>query len=84
MIVQGHGEIILRGEIAETLNSNMRYLENIQSRVRQAIATGKDRQSMADITIESCGKSRIPLNGLVQRLHADNLLSIYDREIAAA
>jgi hypothetical protein len=34
---------------------------------------------MREISIESCGKSRIPLNGLVQQLHAANLLSLYDR-----
>ena len=31
-----------------------------------------------DITIEECGLSRIPLGGLVQRLHQANLLTLYD------
>ncbi|MBN1889898.1 MAG: MBL fold metallo-hydrolase [Thermoflexales bacterium] len=79
MIVQGHGELILRGEINGTLSSNIKYLEVIQVRVRDAIAAGRKRQSIQGISIEACGKSRIPLNGLVQRLHLDNLLSLYDR-----
>ncbi|MBP7689246.1 MAG: hypothetical protein KA765_15120, partial [Thermoflexales bacterium] len=29
--------------------------------------------------IESCGKARIALNGLVQQLHAANLITTYDR-----
>jgi glyoxylase-like metal-dependent hydrolase (beta-lactamase superfamily II) len=78
-IVQGHGEVVLRGEINETLDSSVRYLEAIQSRVAKAVATKKPRESMREISIESCGKSRIPLNGLVQQLHVANLLSLYDR-----
>ena len=78
-IVEGHGEVILRGEINETLDSNVRYLEVIQSKVAKAIAAHKPRASMREISIESCGKSRIPLNGLVQQLHMANLVSLYDR-----
>jgi cyclase len=78
-IVQGHGEVILRGEINETLDSSVRYLEAIQSRVTKAIAAQKPREAMREISIESCGKSRIPLNGLVQQLHVANLFSLYDR-----
>ena len=78
-IVEGHGEVILRGEINETLDSNVRYLEVIQSKVAKAIAAHKPRESMREISIESCGKSRIPLNGLVQQLHMANLVSLYDR-----
>jgi glyoxylase-like metal-dependent hydrolase (beta-lactamase superfamily II) len=78
-IVQGHGEVVLRGEINETIDSSVRYLEAIQARVAKSIAAKKPRESMREISIESCGKSRIPLNGLVQQLHVANLLSLYDR-----
>jgi len=80
-IVQGHGEVILRGEISETLDSSARYLEAIQSKVAKALAAQKPREAMREITIESCGKSRIPLNGLVQQLHTANLYSLYDRGV---
>jgi cyclase len=82
-IVQGHGEVILRGEINETLDSSVRYLEAIQSKVAKAIAAQKPREAMRDISIESCGKSRIPLNGLVQQLHVANLFSLYDRSVSS-
>jgi cyclase len=78
-IVQGHGEVILRGEINETLDSSVRYLEAIQSKVAKALVAQKPRETIREITIESCGKSRIPLNGLVQQLHMANLYSLYDR-----
>ncbi len=78
-VVQGHGEVVLRGEINETLDSSVRYLETIQGKVAKAVAAKKPREAMREISIESCGKSRIPLNGLVQQLHAANLLALYDR-----
>jgi cyclase len=78
-VVQGHGEVVLRGEINETIDSSVRYLETIQTKVAKAIAAKKPREAMREISIESCGKSRIPLNGLVQQLHTANLLSLYDQ-----
>lgn len=81
-VVQGHGEVVLRGEINETIDSSVRYLEAIQTKVAKAISADKPRESMREISIESCGKSRIPLNGLVQQLHAANLLSLYDRSVS--
>lgn len=80
-IVQGHGEVILRGEINETLDGSVRYLEAIQSKVSKALAAQKPREAMREISIESCGRSRIPLNGLVQQLHTANLYSLYDRGV---
>lgn len=77
-IVQGHGEVILRGEVANVINSNLDYLEVIKNRVSEVVAAGKDRSALADIDIESCGKSRIPLNGLVVDLHNANLHKLYD------
>ena len=81
-VVQGHGEVVLRGEINETIDSSVRYLETIQAKVAKAIAADKPREAMREISIESCGKSRIPLNGLVQQLHTANLLSLYDRSVS--
>jgi cyclase len=78
-IVQGHGEVLLRGEINEAIDSNIAYLEAIQKVVREHIQAGRPRQALARIDIESCGKSRIPLGGLVQSLHRANLFYLYDR-----
>ena len=36
-------------------------------------------ESLNEITIEECGKSRIPLNGLVQDLHLANLHRLYEK-----
>ncbi len=77
-IVQGHGEVLLRGEIKEAIQSNIRYLTTIQQRLAEII---KSEQNIEDVLrrldIESCGKSRISLNGMVQDLHYANLRALY-------
>jgi glyoxylase-like metal-dependent hydrolase (beta-lactamase superfamily II) len=77
-IVQGHGEIILRGEVEGVLETSIFYLETIYERVKKVVEAGDPPESLAEISIEQCGKSRIPLNGLVQQLHEANLLYLYD------
>ena len=78
-VVQGHGEVVLRGEIDEAVRSNVRYLEAARKKVQQLVKRRKPREAVREIAIESCGKSRIPLNGLVAQLHTANLLALYDR-----
>jgi len=76
-VVQGHGEVILRGEVEEKIQGDLEYLEIIRSHVEKAIRKGKTLHDLNHISIESCGKSRIPLNGLVQELHRANLYTLY-------
>jgi glyoxylase-like metal-dependent hydrolase (beta-lactamase superfamily II) len=80
-VVQGHGEVVLRGEIDEAVRSNVRYLEAARKKVEQVVKKKKPRDVVREINIESCGKSRIPLNGLVAQLHTSNLLALYDRMV---
>jgi cyclase len=77
-LVQGHGSILLRGEIEDTLGANIQYLKCVDRLVRERIARGVGRNGVLDISIEQCGLSRIPLGGLVQKLHQANLLTLYD------
>lgn len=76
-IVQGHGEVILRGEITEVVQSNLDYLYSIHTAVEKIVSNGNSFEELAEIDIESCGKSRIPLNGLVTDLHQANLEKLY-------
>ena len=80
-VVQGHGEVLLRGEIPDSINSSIRYLEVIQQRVNRLVESGRSREALRKLDIESCGKSRIPLNGLVEELHFTNIQQLYDRAI---
>jgi glyoxylase-like metal-dependent hydrolase (beta-lactamase superfamily II) len=75
-IVQGHGDIILRGEIDAAVKENLNYLTTIKRSVR-AISKRKNAGELLDtITIEECGKSRVYLGGLAQTLHERNLRAL--------
>ncbi|NDJ84329.1 MAG: MBL fold metallo-hydrolase [Chloroflexi bacterium] len=75
-VVQGHGEVILRGEIDRKVESDLNYLAQVKHHVQIAL-TEPDPQAYLDrIDIEQCGKSRIPLNGEVQLLHAGNMRAL--------
>ncbi len=84
-MVQGHGEVILRGEVKGIVGTSLKYLDTIEAKVARALEVdkgkekGKGWKSLQRSSIESCGLSRIPLNGLVQQIHVANLLALYDR-----
>ncbi len=81
-LVQGHGEVILRGEVKGLVQTSLTYLDTIEDRVAQAIESGQGKEALQRSNIESCGLSRIPLDGLVQQIHVANLLALYDRRVA--
>jgi len=83
-LVQGHGDVLLRGEIDEALQVNIRYLDAIEEQVAQLIADRASPKRLRDIDIESCGLSRIPLDGLVSTLHLNNLIALYKRMAPAS
>ncbi|MEE4195760.1 MAG: MBL fold metallo-hydrolase [Anaerolineae bacterium] len=76
-IVQGHGDVILRGEVQESVDENLDYLDKIETKVREIIRDNKPITALQKITIESCGKSRIALNGIAEELHHSNLRTLY-------
>ena len=78
-IVQGHGEVILRGEVQDAVQASLTYLDVIEALVAKTIKSGKRKETLQKVSIEACGLSRIPLNGLVQQIHVANLLALYDR-----
>jgi len=72
-IVQGHGDIILRGEIDAAVKENINYLSSVKKAVK-AISKRKNAvELLEDIRIEDCGKSRVYLGGLANTLHQSNL-----------
>jgi cyclase len=78
-VVQGHGEVILRGEIQSVVDDDIRYLRTIRDRVAEVIKSGGGPEQLQRYDIESCGTSRIPLNGLVSDLHMANLYRLYQQ-----
>lgn len=76
-IVQGHGDIILRGEIEGAVKENLAYLANIRKAVKSASKKRNPEETLSMVDVESCGKSRVNLGGLGEDLHRRNLKSLY-------
>jgi glyoxylase-like metal-dependent hydrolase (beta-lactamase superfamily II) len=83
-VVRGHGEVILRGELSEIINSDLDYLTNINNAVEDLIIQGLPVASLERVSIESCGKSRLPLNGFVTDLHQANLRKLFNDRVPEA
>lgn len=77
--VQGHGGIVLRGEITGSVEANVIYLETIREMVREIVENEQPYEALDEITLESLGKSRLPLGGDVIQLHRSNLETLYWR-----
>ncbi len=78
-VIQGHGPLLLRGELAHEIEASLRYLECIQQKVRRLVEKGASEAALLEVDIEACGKSRVPLDGLVQYLHRENLFALYSK-----
>lgn len=76
-IIQGHGDIILRGEIEEATRENLAYLTAVRKAVKAAAKKRNPVEALAEIDIESCGKSRVTLAGLGVELHKRNVAYLY-------
>lgn len=76
-IIQGHGDIILRGEIEEATRENLAYLAAVRKAVKAAAKKRDPMEALAEIDIESCGKSRVTLAGLGVELHKRNVAYLY-------
>ncbi|MDQ7028743.1 MAG: MBL fold metallo-hydrolase [Ardenticatenia bacterium] len=77
-IIQGHGDVLLRGEIPEVLDRHIHYLDCIKEYVAELVNQGQSRAALKHSIPESCGESSIPLDGLVRQLHYANLLRLYE------
>lgn len=78
-MVQGHGEVVLVGEVDEAVKASLHYLDAIEKKVAKAIESDNGKEALRNDNIESTGLSRLPLHGQVQQIHVSNLLSLYER-----
>lgn len=76
-IIQGHGDIILRGEIDDRIREDIEYLNEINKAVKKANRRRYPLDLLEETTIEDCGKARVLLGGLAPALHRQNLIGHY-------
>ncbi len=77
-IVQGHGEIILRGEVPEKITSDLEYLRRLDEAVKVALDKGQE-DIENQVSLTHCGKSHVLLNGVVQQLHQHNIRALVNQ-----
>lgn len=78
-VVQGHGDIVLRGEVEGSVKDNLAYLSAIRRAVRKAARRKYAWDLLEDIGVEECGKSRVLIGGLAEELHSRNLYALYEQ-----
>lgn len=78
-IVQGHGDVILKGEVKEAIDYRLRYIKQVRRHVSEAVAAGASLKETLRADIEAYGGSRLDLDGLTQQLHEDNVRYLYSR-----
>jgi cyclase len=76
-IIQGHGDVILKGEVKEALEQRLRYLRQVKKFVADSVASGISLEEVRRSQIEAFGGSRLDLDGLTQILHEDNVAYLY-------
>jgi len=76
-VIQGHGDIVLRGEIEGAVKSNLEYLAELRKAVKKANRRKYPWDVLKDVEVESCGKSRVLIGGLAVGLHRRNLKFLY-------
>jgi len=79
IIVQGHGDILMKGEIEPKITSDLAYMKSVLHYVSAALKL-PDATALTyldSIGVERCGKSRLLLNGTVRDLHRANMRALY-------
>ena len=72
-IVQGHGDIILRGEIDAAVKENLAYITNLKKFAKAAARRKSSDEVLEGGGLEESGKSRVYLGGLAESLHRRNM-----------
>jgi cyclase len=83
-IIQGHGDIVLRGEIDAAVKENLNYLSTIRKVAKTASRRRAAQDYLDENGVETCGKTRVYLGGLAEELHRRNLRALYQQEVKNA
>ena len=78
-LVQGHGPVILRGEVGSYVEKKIKYLKTIDRAVRQVLKRRYSKKALAKTDLASVDIDRAVLGGLAEELHFSNLDTLYNR-----
>ncbi len=78
-LVPGHGPVVLRGEIAHAVESNLHYISQVRKYVRYSARRKYPGDYLSKISVEKCGKSPALLGGLAPQLHQRNIWYFFRR-----
>ena len=78
-LVQGHGPVILKGEIERCVRKRIKYLKTVRSAVRQVLKRKYTKNALGRTDLEAVGIDRAELGGIAIDLHRSNLDSLYDK-----
>lgn len=77
-VVQGHGGVLLKGEIMEVIDSNIHYLRKLKTKVSEAINRKRPPESLFRIKLEEFGKSPLAMGAMGEPIHKANILAVYE------
>ena len=80
VIVQGHGEILLRGEVTSSIDKAINYLNDVDQMVDEVLAGGGKVEDAFANGPEKFGISTLPMNGLISNFHRQNVHHLWKRK----
>ncbi len=79
ILVPGHGPVVLRGEVQEAIQENLKYISCVRKYVRYSARRRYPGDYLAKITLERCGKNPALLAGTAAFLHRRNIWAFFER-----
>ena len=79
MLVQGHGDVILRGEIRDSVRDQIRYLQTIDAHVRRTLKRRLSKETLEKFLLASTNLVKVQMGGLAESLHQTNVNALYDQ-----
>lgn len=80
-IVMGHDRVLRGGEALEMIESNIRYLRDLEEAVREAIEAGKGLEEVLGMDLDEFGIPEDAIGELTRGLHKVNLRKVYEELI---
>lgn len=77
-VVQGHGGVLLKGEIMDVLEDNIRYLQNLKAKVAEAISKKRPLEKLLRVKLEEFGKSPFAMGAIGEPIHKSNIMAVYE------